>query len=255
MNDQNISPVAAIRYWRPSSMNVCGALRDPADARVPQRLAGGRIVRHQVARAVAREQQAARRGQQSAAAAVAIVGMPPRDLAGLVIDRRQEAPARADADFFFAAQPHRSARIHVGQIEDRIIVALRGVEQAGIRRVGGRLPIDGAVRRSARPASRAPSRSLAGSCCGPPNLFRPLAQLVDSPVLAGHQVLAGDAIQREVVAVARRRQHQLPHLAVEHRRPPAPAFARNRSRACRAARSGNTRPSCRCPRSPRPASR
>ena len=68
-------------------------IRDAADARVPQRLSGGRVVRHQVARAIARKEQPSRRGQQSATAAVAIIAMSPGDLARLIIDRREIAAA------------------------------------------------------------------------------------------------------------------------------------------------------------------
>ena len=101
------------------------------------------------------------------------------------------------------------------------------------------------------PAPSHPSRIVLRSA----RFVQALRPIRQQPVLGGHQVLAGYAIQREEVSVARRRQHQLPHLAVEHRRPPEPAFAPNRSRAYRAAKLRNTRPSCRCPRSPPPARR
>ena len=57
--------------------------------------------------------------EQAAASAVAVVGMTPGDLAGLVIDRGEIAAAGADADLFLAAEPHGAARIDVGQVEDR----------------------------------------------------------------------------------------------------------------------------------------
>ena len=66
------------RAYRPSRDHVLMAIqhvslrriRDFADARVPQGLSGGRVVRHQASRAVAGEDQSARGRQQSAAAAV-----------------------------------------------------------------------------------------------------------------------------------------------------------------------------------------
>src|SRR5215204_2353241 len=68
-------------------------VRDLADARMPERLPGPRVVRHDVAAGVAREHQSAGGREDTATAAVAgRVGMAPDDLAVAIVDRRQVAP-------------------------------------------------------------------------------------------------------------------------------------------------------------------
>ncbi len=95
-------------------MNVCGGFRDLADVRVPQRPAGCDVIRDDVAAGIAAKQQSAGGGQQATTAATraaARVRMPPCDLPGLRIDRRQEAPGGPDRNLFDAAEAHRTAWI------------------------------------------------------------------------------------------------------------------------------------------------
>jgi hypothetical protein len=70
------------------------AIGDLADVRVPQRLAGEDVVRHQIAATVARKQQLAGSSQQSAATTIAIIWTLPDHFAGFVIDGGEEAAAR-----------------------------------------------------------------------------------------------------------------------------------------------------------------
>src|SRR5437762_7415118 len=100
-------------------------VRDPADASVPERLAIGGIVRDKVAGAVARKKKSSSGREQSASAAgTGMIRTSPGDFARLVIDRRQITPGGADVDLLLAAQAHRAPWIQVGQIEDRVLVAL-----------------------------------------------------------------------------------------------------------------------------------
>ena len=57
--------------------------------------------------------------------------------------------------------------------------------------------------------------SLFGLRFGWPFASRPGRPVVDEAELAGHEMLAGRAVEHEEVAVARRRHHQLAHPAVE----------------------------------------
>ena len=58
--------------------------------------------------------------------------------------------------------------------------------------------------------------SFSGSRSGPPNLIQPRRPVRVLAVLARNQMLAGHAINREEVSIARRRERQLALLAVEH---------------------------------------
>src|SRR5438552_5404431 len=99
-----------------------------------------------IARAIAGEEQLSSGSQQSSrAAAFRIVGMPPHDFSGPVVDRGEGSSARTDVNFLLPAQAHRSARIEVGEIKNRVSVVLGNIEQTRIRGIGGRLPIDCAV--------------------------------------------------------------------------------------------------------------
>jgi hypothetical protein len=89
---------------------------------------GRRIICQQTARTVSRKEQLPGSGQQSASSAVAVKGMPPGDFPRLMINRRQKAASGTDASLLLSTKPHRSARVHIGQIEDRIAIALRCVE-------------------------------------------------------------------------------------------------------------------------------
>src|ERR1700691_6737760 len=110
------------------------------DARMPKRLPGGYVVRHEGFRAVAREQQLPGGGQQAAPAASAVVGTFPHDLPRSVVDRREKASARSDLGFFLPAEAHRSPRVYVDEIEKRKPIVLRDIYQSGIGRVRRRLP-------------------------------------------------------------------------------------------------------------------
>ena len=161
--------------------------RHAVDARVPQRLAVGGVERDDVAAAVAGEHQSARRRQQTAPASAAAdtgIAVPPRGLARLRIDRGQEAAAGADADLLLAAEAHRAARIRIGQVEDRIAVVLRDVEQTRVGRVRGRLPVDRAAGRGRHERSADRRILFRIFARGPPTLFSPLTQLVEDAVLA-----------------------------------------------------------------------
>jgi phosphomethylpyrimidine synthase len=78
---------------------------------MPQRLPICYIVRHQISSPIARKQQFPGRGQQSATAALAVVGTFPCDLPRGVIDGCEKTSARSHLGFFLPAQTHRSARV------------------------------------------------------------------------------------------------------------------------------------------------
>ena len=137
-------------------------------------------------------------------------------LAGLVVDRLQRARPGADLADGLAGQPHRAARIGFGQVEDVEAVVLVDVEEARLRRERRRRPVR---RRRLRPATRASPgmmASFAGFGSGAPFLRRPFAQLVVVPNLRRDDRLAGHAIEREEVAVARRGRNELARPAVDH---------------------------------------
>src|SRR5690348_11096717 len=91
-----------------------GRVSNATDPGVPEGLAARCVMRDEVAGAIAGEQQTARGGEQSArAAAVRIIGMPPGNLARLVIDRGEERAAGTDVDLLFTTQAHRAAGIEV----------------------------------------------------------------------------------------------------------------------------------------------
>src|SRR5690242_1081764 len=58
---------------------------DAADSGIPQGLAGLGIVGDEAAGAIAGEEESAGRGEEATSAAIAVVGMAPGDLAGLVV--------------------------------------------------------------------------------------------------------------------------------------------------------------------------
>src|SRR5262245_23255439 len=98
-----------------------------ADSRVPKRFAGSRVEGDEV-RTVAGKDEFSSRRQESGGLAVLEL-MVPRNIAGAVVDGCQETARAADASVFNAAQSHRSARIDVDEIGNRIAVVLRHVEQ------------------------------------------------------------------------------------------------------------------------------
>ena len=173
---------------------------------MPQRLAVGRIERDEIARHIAAEQQLPGRRQQTRARR-ATAGRSelvlPDDLAGLVVDRGDEAAQRPDADLVLAAEPHRAARIGLGQVVHRVGFARRHVEQAGVGAVGRRRPVGRRRRWPATPARRRCDvlRRIAHRLSLRVHPLRPVHRVGE---LARHQVLAGPAIEREVVAVAAR---------------------------------------------------
>ena len=174
-----------------------------------------RVERDEVAAAVAGEDHPPGRRQQPAAAAAG-ERMPPGDLAGLRIDRRQEVAERSELRDRLAAEAHRSARIGIGQIEHVEAVVLLDVEEAGVRRVRRRRPVRHAAfdRRHERAGNRRFLRRIRIDLARRPLAERPVRRRA---VLARDEVLAGDAIERVEVAVARRGRHELARLAVDRR--------------------------------------
>src|SRR5687767_8798623 len=88
--------------------------RDVADARVPERRAGGRIERDEVASNVAREDQVACSREHTAGSTDSggrWQQSPPADLARAVVDGREIARRRADRRDSFSAEAHRPAWI------------------------------------------------------------------------------------------------------------------------------------------------
>ena len=127
------SPLAPVNSMccLPSSMNVSGGLDRPPiceyHSPLPVAASAGLDVRP-----VAQEEQAARGRQQPGAAAVDL--LPPRDLAGLVVDGDDVRAPVEIAAAAGAAQAHRSARIGLHQVADAHRVLLVHVEQPGVRR-------------------------------------------------------------------------------------------------------------------------
>ena len=180
--------------------------------------------------------------------------MAPDDLPCLIVDRGQEAASGTDAGFFFPAEAHGSARINVGEIEDRVAVAFGRVEQAGVGREGGRLPIDGAVgsRRNQRAGERShPLRDRAAgrlTCSGP----WPSWSTGHTCVVTRRSPVTRSSVKKYPLRAAVKTSFLILPLNI---RRPAPASARNRSRACREARWRNTTPFCRYRRSRQPGRR
>src|SRR4029078_12205521 len=113
---------------------------------MPERFSRIRVVRDDVAGAVSSEYQLPRCRQHAASASRApFVLESPRGLARFVVERGQEASARPGARFQLAAKAHRSVRICVEQIKDRINIVLADIEEARLRRKRGWLPADGAA--------------------------------------------------------------------------------------------------------------
>ena len=114
-----------------------GSIRHVADVRVPEDFAVGRVVSNQVAAEVALEQQLAGSCQHAVQSAASGSGrrvlVAPGDLAGLIVDGGEIAAQRCQAYLFLAAETHRAARIGFGQIVHRIAIALRDIEESGIR--------------------------------------------------------------------------------------------------------------------------
>ena len=94
----------------------------------------------------------------------------------------EQLAGRPDARHRLAAEPHRAARIGIGQIDDVEAVVLLHVEQAGVGRIRGRRPVGHAAfdRRDERAGNR---RFLSGFGSTTPVGRRPLAQLVVVPYL------------------------------------------------------------------------
>src|SRR5438552_9744525 len=86
-NDDVLAAIQHIRLWRVAGIGM--------QTGVPQRLSGQRIVSDEVARAVAAEQQLARRAQQTHSPAGRRV--LPDDVARPVVDGAQEASHTSDA--------------------------------------------------------------------------------------------------------------------------------------------------------------
>ena len=226
-------------------------VRDHADPGVPQRLALGGVERHEVARAIAGKQQPSGGRQHTGRTSTARQLMAPRDLRGLRIDRGDRAARRHPAPALHAAESHRAPRVRVDQIPDRETVVLRQIEEPGVGRIRRRRP----VRRAGADDRAADRRDFFGVEDRPALLVEAAGPVGAGAELAAGDVLAGHAIDGEEVAVPRARRDELARTAVDrpHRR--ASVSAPSPSRACRAATSGSTTPSCRCRRSRRRASR
>src|SRR6185436_9569480 len=111
-NEQILASVEQVRLRR---------VGNAANLRVPQRLAGERIVRDDVADAV--EDDLARGCQHAAATAcTALVLIAPGRLPRFVVERSEEAAARPGARLELSTKAHRPTRIGVEQIEDRVDV-------------------------------------------------------------------------------------------------------------------------------------
>ena len=180
---------------------------------MPQNPAVRRIVRQQIPRRVAGEQQLARRAQQTrkgVAEASARVLVLPRDIAGLVVDRRQNRFGESAA-----AAPAVPLRLGIGIGEIRDAVPLLGidVEQPGFRTEARRGPVGGAA------AGSIDQRSIHLRFLG--GIGNRLALGIDAlhPVHAdvtlGHQVLSVGPIEHREDAVAGRLRQHLARLPVE----------------------------------------
>src|SRR6266511_2133734 len=140
MNAKRLSPAPTTTYWRPSNIYVSGALLGSAV----------RPVSHKISRAVAAEQQSARRAQQALSAYQR--RMLPYDLAGLIIDGPQVVPQVSDAALGCA--PALRTRIQIGQVKQGVRLGRAHVEQTRVRIEAGRGPVRGAVRSRGNQRSR-----------------------------------------------------------------------------------------------------
>ncbi len=147
VNEKSVSPAATSMYWCPSSMYVSGAFDTWPDVRVPQDLAVGRIVGHEVAAQIAGEQQLARGGQHSAAS----LRRRCRDSDAARPPCRSYSRSRSDSRPSFPGHPP-PCRPAPSRREDRFrsdstsrSFVLRHVEQAGVGTVGGRRPVGAAA--------------------------------------------------------------------------------------------------------------
>src|SRR6186997_394786 len=116
---------------------------------MPERFAGGRIERHEVARDIAAEEQSSGRGEQARTSAPVpdsgAESVLPDGLACLVVDRREIAAAASDADFFLAAETHRATRIELGEVIHCVVLGSGNVEETGVRAERRRRPVRGAA--------------------------------------------------------------------------------------------------------------
>src|SRR5262245_24613 len=112
-------------------------IRDLPQTRVPEWFTERGVIGDQIASHIATEDEPARRSKQAVHPSTRIdarIAMAPCDFARLVINRRQIIVQRRDAQFFFAPQAHRAARVGFGQVIHRVIVRLRHVKQSGVGR-------------------------------------------------------------------------------------------------------------------------
>src|SRR5262245_29040324 len=99
--------------------HVClGRIRLIADTRMPQGLSGGRIESHKIA-STAGENQFSGGGQQSGGASTLNL-MSPDHLTGPIIDSGQKITGRPGICVLNSSKAHRSSRIDVNQIGDRV---------------------------------------------------------------------------------------------------------------------------------------
>ena len=235
-------------------MNVCGAFDTSPRRTCHNGVARGRVVGHQVAARIATKQQSAGRRQ----VVMADVGATPR--------------ARRPGSAASSAACRSCSRSPAGRCRRTRRSALP-CRRAPWRRAGRSR--SGSTSRSSRSSRRRTGRSaglkaggaqlIAPAFCGDtsaPPMWKSLAgsrsglaACSSSPSpscclreLAWSEVLAGDAVEDEEVAVARRLQHQLARAAVERRvhehrrlrRVPVVRVVRRRLRSAR--------PACRCRR-------
>src|SRR5207248_11577942 len=97
-----------------------------------------------------------------------------------------------------AAEAHRAARILVDQITDGETVALRDVEEAGVRRIGRRRPVRGATAHD-RSADR---RDLLRIQLRTSLFVEAGREVRGRAVLAARDVLRGHTIERRETAVS-----------------------------------------------------
>ena len=142
------------------------------------------------------------------------IGVLPDGLAGLIVDGRDVAVNRAERQFLFAAESHRAARIGLGEIVHRVAVLRGNVHQAGIGTVSRRRPVRHALI-GGRDQRATRIEILGGIAHGLALGVDALGPIRGFAELRGHQMFAGEAIQREEVTVAAGLQHQLARAAVE----------------------------------------
>src|SRR6185437_6536253 len=108
----------------------------------------------------------------------------------------------------FSAEAHRSTRVHVHEIEDRVRVFFGDIQQSCLRRVSGRLPVNNSIggRRYERAADGGVFFRITPRAT---ELIQAVGPVSRHSVLTSDQMLAGNPVQGKIVAVPRRRNYQL----------------------------------------------